>query len=158
MSAFLLNVLLALAWVALTGRFNMGNFAFGFVLGYGALWLAQRVLGPSSYFGKARRVVGFVLFFLWEVIKANLQVAYIVLNPRYRMHPGVVAVPLDARTDAEITLLANLITLTPGSLSIDVSADRKVLYIHTMDLGDDPARFRREIKEGFERRLLEVMR
>jgi multicomponent Na+:H+ antiporter subunit E len=74
------------------------------------------------------------------------------------MHPGVIAVPLDARTDAEITLLANLITLTPGTLSIDVSADRKVLYIHTMDLGDDPVRFRREIKEGFERRLLEVMR
>jgi hypothetical protein len=93
MGAFLLNVLLALAWVALTGRFNMGNFAFGFVLGYGALWLAQRVLGPSSYFGKARRLIGFVLFFLWEVIKANLQVAYIVLNPRYRMHPGVIAVP-----------------------------------------------------------------
>ncbi len=116
------------------------------------------MLGPSSYFGKARRFLGFVLFFLWEVIRANLHVAYIVLNPRYRLRPGVVAVPLDARSDAEITLLANLITLTPGSLSIDVSADRKVLYIRTMDMGEDPARFRRGIKEGFERRLLEVMR
>lgn len=158
MSAFLLNILLALAWVALTGRFNTVNFAFGFALGYGALWLAQRVLGPSSYFGKAHRFVGFLLFFLWEVVKANLQVAYIALNPRYRLRPGVVAVPLDARTDAEITLLANLITLTPGTLSIDVSADRKVLYVHTMDMGNDPVRFRKEIKEGLERRLLEVTR
>lgn len=158
MSAFLLNLLLALAWMALTGRFTLVNFAFGFAIGYGALWLAQRVLGPSSYFGKARRFVGFVFFFLWEVVKANLQVAYIVLNPRHRLRPGVIAVPLDARTDAEITLLANLITLTPGTLTIDVSADRKVLYIHTLDMGDDPARFRREIKEGLERRLLEVMR
>ncbi|MDW8098160.1 MAG: Na+/H+ antiporter subunit E [Anaerolineae bacterium] len=158
MSAFLLNLLLALAWVALTGRFNVINFVFGFLLGYVALWLAQRVLGPSSYFGKAYRSVGFLLFFLWEVFKANLQVAYIVFNPRYRLRPGVIAVPLDARTDAEITLLANLITMTPGTLSIDVSADRKVLYVHTLDMGDDPDRFRREIKEGFERRLLEVMR
>lgn len=158
MSAFLLNILLALAWVALTGRFDTLNFVFGFALGYGALWLAQRVLGPSSYFGKARRFLVFVLFFLWEVFRANLQVAYAVLHPRYRLRPGVIAVPLDARSDAEITLLANLITLTPGSLTIDVSADRKVLYVHTLDMGDDPARFRREIKEGFERRLLEVMR
>ncbi|MCS7283245.1 MAG: Na+/H+ antiporter subunit E [Anaerolineae bacterium] len=158
MSAFLLNLLLALAWMALTGRFTLVNFAFGFAIGYGALWLAQRVLGPSSYFGKARRFLGFVLFFLWEVLKANLQVAYIVLHPRSRLRPGVIAVPLDARTDAEITLLANLITLTPGTLSIDVSADRKVLYVHTLDMGDNPARFRREIKEGLERRLLEVMR
>ncbi len=158
MSAFLLNILLALAWVALTGRFTTVNFAFGFALGYGALWLAQRILGPSSYFGKARRFLGFVLFFLWEVFKANLRVAYIVLNPRYRLRPGVVAVPLDARSDAEITLLANLITMTPDSLSIDVSADRKVLYIHTMDIGEDPVRFRRKVKDGFERRLLEVMR
>lgn len=158
MSAFLLNILLALAWVALTGRFNMVNFAFGFALGYGVLWLAQRVLGPSSYFGKARRFLGFVLFFLWEVFKANLQVAYIVLNPRYPLQPGIIAVPLDARSDTEITLLANIITLTPGTLSIDVSADRKVLYVHTLDMGDDPGRFRRRIKEGFERRLLEVTR
>lgn len=158
MGAFLLNILLALAWVALTGQFTLINFAFGFALSYAMLWLAQRVTGPSPYFGKARQVVSFALFFIWQVIKANLQVAYIVLSPRYHLHPGVVAVPLDARSDAEITLLANLITLTPGTLSIDVSADRKVLYIHAMDLGDDPARFRRKIKDGFERRLLEVMR
>lgn len=158
MGTFLLNLLLTLAWIALTGQFTLANFAFGFLLGYVMLWLVQRVTGPSSYFGKARQTLAFVLFFVREVIKANLQVAYMVLNPRYRLHPGVIAVPLEARTDTEITLLANLITLTPGSLSIDVSADRKVLYVHTMDLGDDPARFRREIKEGFERRLLEVLR
>lgn len=158
MGTFLLNLLLTLAWIALTGQFTLANFAFGFLLGYVMLWLVQRVTGPSSYFAKARQTLAFVLFFVREVIKANLQVAYMVLNPRYRLHPGVIAVPLEARTDTEITLLANLITLTPGSLSIDVSADRKVLYIHTMGLGDDPARFRREIKEGFERRLLEVLR
>jgi multicomponent Na+:H+ antiporter subunit E len=73
------------------------------------------------------------------------------------MRPGVVAVPLDARTDAEITLLANLITLTPGTLSLDVSADRSFLYVHAMYV-DDVNDVKRQIKDGFERRLLEVMR
>ena len=63
----------------------------------------------------------------------------------------------DAHTDAEITALANLITLTPGTLSVDVSPDRSALYVHVMDLGDR-RRFTRAIKQGLERRVLEVMR
>ena len=67
------------------------------------------------------------------------------------------AVPLDAETDVEITLLANLITMTPGSLSIDVSDDRGVIYVHSMFI-DDPEEFRRTIKDDFERRVLELLR
>jgi multicomponent Na+:H+ antiporter subunit E len=155
---FLLNVLLALAWVALTGQFNPANLVFGFALGYGMLWVAQRATEPSGYFGKVRKVLGFAAFFIWELVKANLQVTYYVLVSHRRMRPGVIAVPLDVRTDIEITLLSTLVTLTPGTLSLDVSADRRVLYIHSMTLGDDPDQFRRGIKEGFERRLLEVLR
>lgn len=108
---------------------------------------------------KAWQVVYFVLFFLWELWVANLRVAFDVLTPPYQMKPGIIAVPLDARTDAEITLLTNLITLTPGTLSLDISTDRRVLYVHTMyiDRGDID-RARRQIKEGFERRVLEVLR
>lgn len=73
--------------------------------------------------------------------------------------PGVVAIPLDARTDVEITLLANLITLTPGSVSLDLSEDRRVLYVHAMYIdGGDVEAYRRSIKEGLERRVLELLR
>lgn len=154
----LLNVLLALAWVALTGQFTPANLAFGFVLGYVMLWIAQRSERPTGYFTKVGQVLRFAAFFLWEMIKANLQVAYYVISPRYKMRPGVIAVPLDVHTDMEITLLANLITLTPGTLSLDVSADRRVMYIHSMTLGDRADEFRRQIKEGFEKRVLEVTR
>jgi multicomponent Na+:H+ antiporter subunit E len=68
-----------------------------------------------------------------------------------------VAIPLDVETDVEITLLANLITLTPGTLSMDISDDRKVLYVHAMYV-DDPEALRAEIKNGFERRVLEMLR
>ena len=157
MTLFLLNVLLALAWVALTGGFSPTNFVIGLLLGYAALWVTQRRNGSRAYFSKVRNVLGFAVFFVWEVIKANLRVAYDVLSPRQRMTPGVVAIPLDAKTDAEITFLANLITLTPGTLSLDVSDDREVLYVHAMYV-EDADQFRREIKDGLERRLLEVLR
>jgi multicomponent Na+:H+ antiporter subunit E len=154
---FLLVVLLALAWVALTGQFTLANWVVGLGLGYALLWLMQRALGPLHAFAIARRVPAFALFFLWELVKANLAVTATVLAPRRNLRPGIVAVPLEARTDGEITLLANLITLTPGSLTLDVSTDRRVLYVHTLHL-DDADGLRRDIKEGFERRLLEVTR
>lgn len=156
MKHLLLNIALASAWVALTGVFNPTNLLIGFGLGYGTLFVARRALGPSSYFLKVRQVIEFTLFFLWELLLANLRVAYDVLTPRHYMQPRIIAVPLDARTDAEITALAYFISLTPGTLSLDVSADRRVLFIHAMYAPDADA-VRREIKQGFERRLLELM-
>lgn len=73
--------------------------------------------------------------------------------------PGVVAIPLDARTDVEIALLANLITLTPGSVTLDLSEDRRVLYVHAMYIdGGDVEAYRRSVKESLERRVLELLR
>ena len=83
--------------------------------------------------------------------------AYDVVTPKFYMTPGIVRVPLEAETNLEITLLANLITLTPGTLSLDVSDDRKVLYVHAMYLKDKQA-FIDDIKNGFEKRLLEILR
>jgi multicomponent Na+:H+ antiporter subunit E len=148
---------LALAWVAATGRFSFDNLLVGFVLGFLVLFFSRRVVGSPNYFVKVRQVVGLILFFIWELILANLRVAYDVITPRYRMRPGVIAIPLEAKTDIEITILSNLITLTPGTLSLDVSADRRVLYIHAMYI-DDIDDVRRKIKNGFERRVLEVLR
>jgi multicomponent Na+:H+ antiporter subunit E len=159
MKTFLLNLLLALAWVFLTGQFTLANFVIGFAAGYFILWLARERAEPeaAAYFYKAPKTLGLLAFFTWELIKANLRVAYDVISPRQHMRPGVVAIPLDVQSDLEITLLANLITLTPGTLSLDVSTDRAVLYVHSMYI-DDVADFRRHIKEGFERRIWEVFR
>lgn len=151
----LLNVLLALAWLALTGQFTPVNFVFGMALGYVMLWLGRGLLGASLYFAKAPRVVSFTLFYVWELIKANFRVALSVMLPRERLRPAIIAIPLEVATLDQVTVLANLITLTPGTLSLDVSDDRRVLYVHTMDL-TSPDEFRREIKERYERRVMEV--
>jgi multicomponent Na+:H+ antiporter subunit E len=159
MNGLLWNILLALVWIGMTGEFTPVNFVVGFGLGMLILFFARRVIGTPYYLAKMVQVLELFVFVLWELILANLRVAYDVLTPGYRMRPGVVAIPLDARTDVEITLLANLITLTPGTLSLDVSSDRRALYIHIMYIdNDDLAEVRRKIKTGFERRVLEVLR
>jgi multicomponent Na+:H+ antiporter subunit E len=157
MKAFALNLVLAALWVALTGVFTYGNALLGFVVGVGLLRWMRPLIGPTAYFRKLPMAAVFVVGFLWEVFKSNLRVAWDVVTPQTIRRPGIVAVPLDAKTDLEITMLANLVTLTPGSLSIDVSVDRKVLYVHVMFI-DDPEEVRRGIKENFERRVLALLR
>lgn len=157
MNAFLLNIFLALIWAAATGNFGEANLLFGFVLGFAVIFFTQQATSSGDYAQRGWRVLSFAVFFIVELFKANLRVAYDVVVPSQNMRPGVIAIPLSATTDMEITLLANLISLTPGTLSLDVSDDRSVLYVHGMFV-DDPDEFRHEIKAGFERRVLEVMR
>jgi multicomponent Na+:H+ antiporter subunit E len=151
----LLNLLLAIVWLILTGDYQAGNFAVGFILGYLILRLTQHSQAAVLYVKKMQVGILFLLFFLKEMIVSSIRVALIVLSPKMKMCPAVVAIPLDVTSDAAITLLGNLITLTPGTLTLDVSTDRRTMYVHTMNVGDIEA-FRRSIKDGFERRILEV--
>jgi len=154
---FLMNLLLAFIWVALTGAVYYSNFMFGFAVGFFLMWVMNRGEKDNRYFTRVPKVIGFFLYFLYEMIRANLQVAFDVLTPRFFMTPGIVKYPMNARTDAEINLLSTIISLTPGTLILDVSEDRKVLYIHVMYL-KDKEEFIQQIKNGFERRILEIMR
>ena len=152
---FLANLLLTFVWVALTGSFDFANILFGFLLSYFLLWVITRGNGNARYFKLMPKLVAFFFFFIYELVKANLQVAYEVSTPRLNMTPGIVAVPLDIKSDFEITMLANLITLTPGTLSLDVSVDRKVMYVHSMYITNKED-FIRSIKNGFEKRIMDI--
>ncbi len=154
---FLLNLILTIVWVFLTGSMAFANFVFGFVLSFIVLWIISRKQENRKYFVVIPQIIAFFFYFIWELLKANMQVAADVVTPKFYMQPGIVAVPLDAKTDLEITLLANLISLTPGSLSIDVSDDKKTLYVHAMYI-NSKEEFVDEIKNGFEKRLLRILR
>ena len=157
MIALIWNIALMLIWVALTGSFTAANLLLGFVLGYLVLGLALRNRPEfAKYLGKVPKFIGFIGFFFWELLLSNLKVAYDVLTPTHHMRPGVIAMPLDAKTDGEITIVANLISLTPGTLSLDVSSDRKVLYLHVMYLVDRAAAI--DSIKALEARVLEVLR
>ncbi|MGB7785611.1 MAG: Na+/H+ antiporter subunit E [Salinimicrobium sp.] len=152
---FLANLLLTFVWVALTGNFVFANVIFGFFLSYLILLVITRGSGRARYFRMVPKVISFFFFFLKELVKANLQVAWEMGTPKFFMTPGIVGVPLDIRSDSEITMLANLITLTPGTLSLDVSEDKKILYVFSMYITNRED-FIKSIKDGFEKRIKEL--
>lgn len=153
-----LNIILALIWSGLLGGISMENLVSGFLVSYFLLYFVTRGQeGHDSYFGKVPRLFGFVVYYLWELFKSNAIIAYDVLTPTHHMKPGVIGIPIDAKTDLEITVLANLITMTPGTLSLDVSPDRRTLYVHAMYI-KDPDQLRSEIKDQLERRVLGLLR
>lgn len=156
MNLFLLNLLLALFWAAVTGTVTLANLGVGFVVGMVVLAMVGRALAETHYITRLFRGGALALFFLWELLASSLRVAWDVVTPRPYMRPAVVAVPLDVTSDGEIMLLSSLISLTPGTLSLDVSEDKRTLYIHAMYV-DDPDDFRRDIKESFERRVMGVL-
>jgi multicomponent Na+:H+ antiporter subunit E len=157
MNFALLTIVLALLWGALTGSFSGPNLLLGALVGIAALVLLR---GRASGQSALRRVVPVVMLavvFLYELLLSAIRVALVVLAPNLReqLRPAIVAVPLTVKSDVEITLLANLITLTPGTLSIDVSDDKGVLYVHVLML-DDRAKLIAGIADGFEKRIIAV--
>ena len=101
------------------------------------------------------RIFKLFLAFLREFALSVLRVSKLVLSPRRRFSPGIFVLPLSLTRDFEITLLANLITLTPGTLTVDISDDRKSLLVHAID-SPDPDVARRDIANGFERLIREA--
>lgn len=102
-------------------------------------------------------VILFFFFYAKEIIVANLRIAYDVLTPRHRMTPGIIALPLDVQTDLEIISLANLITMTPGTLSLDISSDRRTLYVHAMYI-TNVVHLKHNLKSKLEIKIIGVLR
>ena len=149
----LASILLALAWTALQGEFTLGNLLTGYLFGYVIIVLLGKggVIPPT--FGKrVSSAVQLGFFLIGQLILANIRIAIDVMRPRHSIQPAVVAIPLDITKDGEILLLSTLLNITPGSVTIDLSDDRRTLYVHVMHLESAEA-MRRDIKRGFERRV-----
>jgi multisubunit Na+/H+ antiporter MnhE subunit len=113
----------------------------------------------KEHFRKVPKIGSLLIYFIKELVVASIKVAYDVVTPKFIMKPAVIAFPLDAESDLEITILASLISLTPGTLSLDVTDDRKILYVHAMYIRNgNLEELKQEIKNGFERRILEITR
>jgi len=157
MNPFSINLVLAVVWAALSGQFTLASLLVGFIVGYVTLWAMQPLFPASRYCAKVIGLVKLAIFFLWELLVSSLKVAWSVVTPLRYSKPGIITVPLDVKSDTEITVLGNLISLTPGSLSLDISDDRRHLVVHAMFI-EDPEDFRREVKLGMEHRVREALR
>lgn len=108
-----------------------------------------------KYIRKAWLFFVFLLFYLKEMVKANLQLARDILSPKMRMHPGIVKVHTNAKNSRQILALFNLVTMTPGSLCLDVNDDHSCIFIHGLYVKSHDE-FEKEIIEGIEKKMLEV--
>lgn len=152
---FLMNLILAVVWVALQEAITARGFVTGFLFGFLVLSVMHR-----GYASTILGIFGYMIFMVWSIIVASVQVAGYVLSPQPQLDQGIVEVPLDVRSDLETAILASSITLTPGTISIQVGrneAGERVLYVHNLVMGD-PEDVRRTIKREFERRILRVTR
>ncbi len=157
MNFAILTGFLAFGWAIATGDFSILNLLLGAAVAAAALFLIRdRVSRPRalSRLGKMLALAG---LFVRELMMSAIRVGLLVLRPNIRAHltPGIVAFPLTVTRDSEITLLANLITLTPGTLSVDVSEDGKLLYVHAINVTSREALIR-DIAGGFERKIIEA--
>lgn len=152
------NFLLAVLWAVLIGPFTPSNLLIGFVLGYVVLRICGGWRDRPTYIRRVWAAAALGAFTVYELIVANMRVAWYTISSLEPLRPAVLEAPLEpGLSDGEITLLATLVTLTPGTLTLDVADDRSALYIHFMHV-DDADRCIAGIKEGFERRILEVTR
>jgi len=151
-----LTLLLSLVWCLLMNRLSPGTIAFGFVLGTAIPLLTAAYWPNRPVMQRPLRMVEYILVVIRDIVVANVQVALIVLFKRNAdMRPNWVAIPLDLRTPEAIAILAGTITLTPGTVSTDLSDQGHALLVHALD-APDPDAVRDTIKSRYERRLKEI--
>ena len=121
---------LTLAWALLTGDFHPGNVGFGLLAAVAALAVARPLGTPGFARVRPARLPGFVAYFAWQVLLSNLRMVRAVLSPLRRLRAAIVAVPLVLDREDEIALLANLITLTPGTVTVE--ADAAEFLVHAL--------------------------
>lgn len=155
------SVILGFAWCLVHGTLSVNNFILGIIIApfvlrpFKPLFRSDEEFSPVNALKKIPAQLIYLYVLVKEIIKANIMVAKIVLQPRIDIKPGIIAVPIDSKTDLSITAIANTITLTPGTLTIDMSEDRSILYVHAID-ATDPEGVARSIKNDLEKYVLEA--
>ncbi|MEX1023277.1 MAG: Na+/H+ antiporter subunit E [Dehalococcoidia bacterium] len=158
MNAFFWNILLALAWTAVTSTVTAGNFALGMLIGFLALVFTQHVPGLPHYTQRGAALAVLVGYTLVEIFRANIRVSRDILRP-HQIRPALLSFETRAEGDFELSTLVALITLTPGTTVVDVAPDGRRLLIHFTNLPDGGAEEAiEEVRDGFERRILEALR
>jgi len=151
-----LTLLLIVVWQMLVNKVTVGNLVLGTILGVIIPLVTAPYWPNRPRLRSLPRIVEYVAVVLWDICVANVQVAYVILfKSNAATRPAWIAIPLELRTPEAITVLAGTITMTPGTVSSDVSADGRSLLVHCLD-APDPDAVRDEIKTRYEARLKEI--
>ena len=156
-----LAAVLGIVWCFIHGTFSFNSFIFGLLIGLVCIRPFRFLYKPESnfnLFSPPSRIISIIRYFvvlIKEIIKANIVVAKIVLKPKIDINPGIIAVPIRCKTDLGITAIANTITLTPGTITVDISDNKSLLYVHCID-ASDPDAVAASIRNGLEKYVLEA--
>ena len=151
-----LTLTLIVVWQMLVNKLTFGNLVLGTILGLIIPIITSPYWPNRPRLSSLPRIVEFVLVVLWDICVANVQVAIIILfKTNANTKPAWITIPLELRTPEAITVLAGTITMTPGTVSSDLSADGRSLLVHCLD-APDPDAVRDDIKARYERRLKEI--
>ncbi len=152
----LLNLVIAMVWMLLHDEWNTLTFAMGFVIGLLMIFSMRRFF-PTPFYGKRIwAIVKLLYLFGIELVKSSIIVIAQIIRPKIRIQPGIFKMHTSLKTEWEITMLSNLLTLTPGSVIMEVAPEEGILYVHAMDV----PLFQEDIektKQLFEKAIREVM-
>lgn len=149
------NIGMALIWILLSGSDSPSGFLFGYALGAFSLFLFYAHEKRPFYLKRVWKALVLLIVFCKEVIVSNFSVLRYVMLPLNHLNPGIVAMHVDFDTDFELVLLANMITLTPGTLTLEISQDNHTLFLHTLDCSH-PEELIAHINSAFVKRIKEV--
>ncbi|WP_342565607.1 Na+/H+ antiporter subunit E [Paenibacillus sp. FSL R7-0345] len=153
----LLNLLIAFLWMFINNDLSVSSFILGYLLGVAILLLLRRLRHTPFYLRRLWAVVKLLLIFVRELTISNFVVIGHIIRPKLAIRPGIFAYETKLSSAWEVTLLSCLICLTPGTLTLDVSADNKILYIHAIDI-KDAEEMVLQIRRSFEQTIMEVTR
>ena len=152
---FLINIIIAFIWVFLNNSYDYHSFFMGYLVGALIILIFQRFVKKPFYLIKVWYVLRLFLIFIRELVVANIQVLILVLDPKMNINPGIIYLSTDLKTPMEVVLLANMITLTPGTLTMEIDPDNKGLYIHALKIDDEEA-IKESIRKNFENNIKEI--
>ncbi len=149
------SIVLAVLWLWLNDSVAPGQLLLAAAAGLGIPWFVRELRDAPAAWPDPERFVRFLALLLWDIVRANFIAARQVLGPRSALRPRFVPMPVELESDQAVTLLASAVSLTPGTVSAELSPERDVLWIHSLSTQDE-AELVRGLKDRYERRIKEM--
>lgn len=154
---FIINMIIAFIWMFLHNEWTFSFFVVGFLVGIGFVYVFRRFFGGRFYLYRVWKCIKLILLLLRELVLSSISVILYIVQPELKIRPGIFAYKTKLSSDWELTVLACLLTLTPGTLVLEVSKERQTLYLHAMNMPEEE-KYVKQIRDVFEKAILEVSR